>query len=124
MSDAGTPAPPNPPSEDLSLKNALRNYLSLFGLALAAVSLVNIVFLFLVDMVSKQASPYIGIFAYMVMPAFLVLGLVLVPIGMWSEREAPPPRAGVSTAFSRARSEQRHPARAPSPSFSPPSCCL
>ncbi len=87
MSDAGTPPPPNPPAEDFALKNLLRNYLSLAGLALAAVSLANIIFLFLVDVVSSQPSPYIGIFAYMVMPAFLVLGLVLVPIGMWGERE-------------------------------------
>src|SRR5208337_2628178 len=34
-----------------------------------------------------QPSPYIGIFAYMVMPAFLVMGLFLVPAGMWIERQ-------------------------------------
>jgi len=87
MSDAGTPPPLNPPAEDISLKNLLRNYLSLIGLALAAVSLANIIFLFLVDVVSNQPSPYIGIFAYMIMPAFLVLGLLLVPVGMWFERQ-------------------------------------
>ena len=87
MSDAGTPPPSNPPAENFALKSLLRNYLSLIGLALVAVSLANIIFLFLVDVVSTQPSPYIGIFAYMVMPAFLVLGLVLVPLGMCGERE-------------------------------------
>jgi hypothetical protein len=87
MSDAGTPPPSDPPADNFALKDLLRNYISLIGLALAAVSLANIVFLFLVDVVSTQSSPYIGIVAYMVMPAFLVLGLVLVPIGMWGERE-------------------------------------
>jgi nitrate/TMAO reductase-like tetraheme cytochrome c subunit len=87
MSDAGTPLPPNPPGEGFSLKSLLRNYISLIGLALAAVSLANIIFLFLVDVVSNQPSPYIGIFAYMVMPAFLVMGLFLVPAGMWIERQ-------------------------------------
>ncbi len=87
MSDAGTPLPPNPPGHDYSLKSLLRNYISLIGLALAAVSLANIIFLFLVDVVSSQSSPYIGIFAYMVMPAFLVAGLALVPAGMWIERQ-------------------------------------
>jgi len=85
MSDAGAPAPPTPPS-GLSAKRLLRNYVSLIGLALAAVSLANFFFLFLLDLVSKQPSPYIGIFAYMVVPAFLILGLVLVGLGMWMER--------------------------------------
>ena len=35
MSDAGTPLPPDPPVEHLSLKGLLRNYISLIGLALA-----------------------------------------------------------------------------------------
>ncbi len=43
------------------------------------VAFANIVFLFLIDMLSSQASPYIGILAYMVAPGFLVLGLVLIP---------------------------------------------
>jgi nitrate/TMAO reductase-like tetraheme cytochrome c subunit len=87
MSDAGTPLPPNPPEKDFSLLSLLRNYLSLIGLALAAVSLANIIFLFLVDVVSSQSSPYVGIFAYMVMPVFLVAGLALVTAGMWIERQ-------------------------------------
>jgi len=54
MSDAGTPPPSNPPAENFALKSLLRNYLSLIGLALVAVSLANIIFLFLVDVVSTQ----------------------------------------------------------------------
>ena len=56
------------------------------GLALAVVALANIIFLFLVDMVSTQASPYIGILAYMIMPGLLILGLVLMVVGMMVER--------------------------------------
>ena len=44
----------------------MRNYISLIGLALALVALANIVFFFLIDVVSSRPSPYIGIFAYMV----------------------------------------------------------
>ena len=46
----------------------------------------NIIFLVLIDLLASQPSPYIGILAYMVAPAFLVLGLVLIPIGMVVER--------------------------------------
>src|SRR6201993_3190892 len=60
--------------------------ISLIGTALAIVALANIIFLFLIDMTSGRPSPYIGMFAYVVMPGFLVLGLVLIPVGMLLER--------------------------------------
>jgi nitrate/TMAO reductase-like tetraheme cytochrome c subunit len=68
------------------MRGLFRNTISLIGAALAAVSLANIVFLFLIDLTSGRPSPYIGIFAYMIMPAFLVLGLLLIPVGMLIER--------------------------------------
>ncbi len=64
----------------------LKNRISLVGLALAVVALANIIFLFLVDMISTQASPYIGILAYMIMPGLLILGLLLMVGGMMLER--------------------------------------
>jgi hypothetical protein len=65
----------------------MRNYVSLIGLALAAVALANITFLFLIDFMSKQPNAYIGILAYMVMPAFLIVGLVMIGAGIWLERQ-------------------------------------
>ncbi len=67
-------------------RNLIKNPISLIGLALAAVAFANIVFLVLIDVLSSQPSPYIGILAYMVAPGFLVLGLILIPIGMVIER--------------------------------------
>ncbi len=64
----------------------IKNKVSLVGLALAVVALANIIFLFLVDMVSAKESPYIGILAYMVMPGLLILGLLLMIVGMMLER--------------------------------------
>src|SRR5262249_15708650 len=61
----------------------LRNPISLAGIALALVALANIVFLFAIDVTSEKPSPYIGILAYMVGPAFLIAGLALVPLGYW-----------------------------------------
>jgi nitrate/TMAO reductase-like tetraheme cytochrome c subunit len=63
-----------------------RNPVSLIGAALAATSLTTIVFLFLVNLVSVRPSPYVGILAFMVAPAFLILGLLLIPLGMLLER--------------------------------------
>lgn len=62
----------------------IRNALSLIGAALALVCAVNIAFLVIIDI--SHPSPYLGIFAYMVLPAFLVVGLLLIPLGMALER--------------------------------------
>jgi len=63
-----------------------RNPISLAGMALAVVAFLNILFLFVLDAFSHVASPYLGILAYMVAPAFLVLGLLMIPIGIVIER--------------------------------------
>jgi hypothetical protein len=63
-----------------------RNWLSLLGAALALVSLANIFFLFVVDIFEVRAKPYIGIFLYMVFPAVMILGLLIIPLGMLLER--------------------------------------
>ena len=68
------------------LRKLLRNPISLVGLALALVALVNVFFLFLIDMMSEHRSPYVGILAYMVAPGFLILGLAMIPVGMWNDR--------------------------------------
>ncbi len=68
------------------LRLVLRNPISLAGVALALVALANFFFLFLIDLVSERPSPYVDILAYMVAPAFLIGGLVLVGGGLWWER--------------------------------------
>src|SRR5579864_6212353 len=68
------------------LRMLLRNPISLAGVALGLVSLANIFFFVLVDAIATKPSPYIGILAYMVSPAFLALGLLLMGGGMLLER--------------------------------------
>ncbi len=62
----------------------IQNVLSLAGAAIALVSLVNILFLVLLNYF--RPSPYLGIFAYMVLPAILICGLILIAIGVVLER--------------------------------------
>ena len=69
------------------LKLRFRHPITLIGIALALVSLANILFLFLIDFMSVRSSPYVGILAYMIMPAFFILGLLLIPIGMHFQRK-------------------------------------
>src|SRR5256885_3359672 len=68
------------------LRMLLRNPISLAGIALAIVSLANIFLFALIDLIASKPGPYIGILAYMVSPAFFVLGLLLILIGILIER--------------------------------------
>jgi nitrate/TMAO reductase-like tetraheme cytochrome c subunit len=63
-----------------------RNPVSLVGSAITTASVVIIASLFALDLAGFRGSPYLGILAYLVLPAFFVLGLVLIPIGIARER--------------------------------------
>src|SRR5262249_36961382 len=78
----------------------IKNPISLIGVALAAVAFINIVFLVLIDLLSTNSSPYIGILAYMVAPAFLGLRLLLIPIGVALERRRRQKALGMPPALS------------------------
>jgi hypothetical protein len=59
------------------------NAISLTGAVLAALSVVLILFLFALEHFSDgDTSPYVGIIAFVILPAFLVLGLALGAIGV------------------------------------------
>jgi hypothetical protein len=73
-------------TEPTRVRGSFRNPLTLVGAALVLVSLANIVFLLLADILAVRAKPYFGVFAYMVFPAILILGLLLVPAGMFLAR--------------------------------------
>jgi len=64
----------------------MRNPVSLAGAALSIVALANIFLFFLIDQIATKPGPYIGILAYMVSPAFLVLGLLIMAVGIFLER--------------------------------------
>lgn len=61
---------------------SIKNLLSLAGVVLASISLFIIIFLVIISVVFDQGSSYLGLFTYIIMPVFLVIGLLLIPIGM------------------------------------------
>lgn len=75
-----------PATPDGRRPSLIRNPISLIGAALGATSLATIAFLFFVNLVSNQPSPYIGVLLFMVAPAFLILGLVIILLGLVLER--------------------------------------
>ena len=83
------------------LREWVRNPISLIGLALALVAFGNFLFLFFIDLTSDHPSPYVGILAYMVVPAFLVAGLALVPFGTWFDRRKRRQQPGAEVRYLR-----------------------
>ena len=76
--------PESPRSENSSGQGLIRNVVSMGGIALALICVLNILFLIVVDYFNP--SPYLGIFAFIVIPAILFVGLMLIPVGMLLER--------------------------------------
>ena len=75
----GEQSPRKPPT-------LLRNYVSFAGAAIAIASFTSIVLLFLLEITSGTDKPYLGIFAYIVFPAILTAGLLIMLGGMVLER--------------------------------------
>jgi nitrate/TMAO reductase-like tetraheme cytochrome c subunit len=87
----GSKLPPQPVEPWHRSRMLLRNPVSLAGVALAIVSLANILLFVFIDAIAAKPSPYVGILAYMVSPAFLILGLLLMLIGVLRERRKKTP---------------------------------
>lgn len=62
------------------------NLVTLLGVAVSLIALAAILILFLLDALAPASNPYIGILVFVVFPALLVAGLLLIPFGMWRER--------------------------------------
>jgi O-acetyl-ADP-ribose deacetylase (regulator of RNase III) len=82
------------PINELARMSANRNYflnpISIVGATMALFAVAIIVVLFILNLTGILANPYTGILAFMVGPAVLVLGLVLIPIGVILERRRGP----------------------------------
>lgn len=63
-----------------------RNYISLAGAAIVVASFSSILLLFLIEVTGSTDNPYLGIFTYIIFPAILVFGLLIILIGMLMER--------------------------------------
>ena len=68
------------------LKLLPRNTLSLAGVSLAVTGGLLFLIMFIADLLGLQTNPYMGIVFFLLLPAVFVLGLLLIPIGVWRER--------------------------------------
>jgi hypothetical protein len=61
---------------------AIYNWLSLTGFIITANSLILILILNLYSVFSAQANVYLDLYIYIILPVFLVMGLILIPLGV------------------------------------------
>lgn len=66
----------------MHLPKSTKNLLTIAGATIAIISLLIILLLFLIATFSGAKNSFLGIFIYMVLPALMVFGLILIPIGM------------------------------------------
>ncbi len=71
--------------ENRKLPSSVYNTISIIGAALAAVVFACILFFLSIELFIENAPPYLGIITFVILPGFLILGLLLIPIGMWRE---------------------------------------
>lgn len=56
------------------------------GVALTTAAAILIITLFAMELVGFEGGPYLGILAYLVLPGFFLIGLLLIPLGVWRQR--------------------------------------
>jgi len=66
----------------LKLPASTHNWLSLTGLMIAVISLFMITFLFVISTIFLEGGSYLGLVIYIVLPVFMITGLIIIPIGM------------------------------------------
>jgi nitrate/TMAO reductase-like tetraheme cytochrome c subunit len=67
-------------------RGLFQNFMSWIGMIIALVALGHIIFFVIAEQSQAHTNPYVGILAYMVLPAVLVFGLAVMMLGAWRER--------------------------------------
>ncbi|HEY0765144.1 MAG TPA: NapC/NirT family cytochrome c [Pyrinomonadaceae bacterium] len=73
-------------SEEKSSPTLFRNYISFAGALIVIAAVVSILLLFLIELTQTSNNPYLGIVTYIILPAFLAFGLLVIFAGMLFER--------------------------------------
>ncbi|WP_372751483.1 NapC/NirT family cytochrome c [Labilibaculum sp.] len=66
----------------MKLPKSTYNWLSILGASIAIIAFFLIVFFFVISVLFDQGSSYMGLIIYLILPTFMVIGMLLIPIGM------------------------------------------
>ena len=71
----------------MKLPKSYYNITSFIGTVIAGMSLFTIIIVSSVGFFYEETSAYLGLFTYIILPGFLILGLIIIPIGMMIEMQ-------------------------------------
>ncbi len=69
------------------LPHSAKNWLSFSGAVIALLSLLLIIFFWLISLNAQGGASYLGIISYIILPGILIFGLILIPAGMLRTRK-------------------------------------
>ncbi len=70
----------------MKLPRSYFNYISYLGTIIAGIAWVAIIFLFILEKFFHAGSVYFQLFTYLLVPGFLIAGLLMISIGMYIQR--------------------------------------
>jgi nitrate/TMAO reductase-like tetraheme cytochrome c subunit len=71
----------------MKLPSASKNWLTIIGSIIAVINLLIIIILFIVSTIFDKGNTYLGLFIYIILPGFMLLGLIMIPIGMINKKK-------------------------------------
>jgi hypothetical protein len=70
----------------MKLPPSSKNWLTIIGSIIAGINLALIIVLFIISTIFNKANTNLGLFIYIILPGFMILGLLMIPAGMMRER--------------------------------------
>lgn len=70
----------------MKLPRSTKNWLTIIGAIIAIINFLLIIVLFAISTIFRNSNTNIGLFIYIILPGFLVFGLIMIPVGMIIER--------------------------------------
>jgi hypothetical protein len=71
----------------MKLPPSSKNWLTIIGSIIAGINLAIIIVLFVISTIFDLDSTNLGLFIYVILPGFMILGLLVIPVGMIRERK-------------------------------------
>ncbi len=71
----------------MKLPSSIKNWISISGTVITVFNLATIISLFLLNTAFGFGGSYIGLFIYIILPGFMIIGLLMIPIGMRINRK-------------------------------------
>ena len=69
-----------------AFQSLFQNWISIAGAVVTSTAALLFITLFLFELFGYHSNPYIGIVFFLIVPAIFLLGLLMIPIGIWNER--------------------------------------